>query len=104
MNQVKKNYHNKQNQNNAVEGYKKKHYPNTYQKKTTEITNGFFNGNLAPNMKFGSPGSELSGYVKRKVVVRDAQGNETTASEVQFFNSGKKIKVNVNGNESESIE
>ena len=51
----------------------------------------FFNGNLAQNMKFGTPDSELSGYVKREVYMKDQYGNVQRASEKQFFNSGKNI-------------
>ncbi len=104
MNKKTYSKHNRHEQNKSIQPYKKPYYPSKPRVNHESVTQGFFSGNLAPNMKFGSPGSEVSGYVKRKVTMKDAQGNETSASEIQFFNSGKRIKVNVNGNESENIE
>ena len=50
-----------------------------------------FSSNLANNMNFGSKGNDLSGYVKREVIMVDSQGNKQMAREVQFFNSWKNL-------------
>jgi len=78
---------------------KKKYYPakrsNHYypkqQNKPPTMFGGFFNGNLANNMRFGRNGDELSGYVKREIYMRDQQGNVQRAKETQFFNSATKL-------------
>jgi hypothetical protein len=50
-----------------------------------------FQGNLANSMRFGSKGHELSGYVKRQVVLIDQHGNKQIATEKQFFNSARRL-------------
>ena len=50
-----------------------------------------FSNNLATNMNFGGKDHDLSGYVKREIVMVDAQGNKQMAREIQFFNSWKKL-------------
>ena len=50
-----------------------------------------FSSNLANSKNFGSKGHDLSGYVKREVVMVDSQGNKQMAREVQFFNSWKNL-------------
>jgi hypothetical protein len=53
-------------------------------------------------MNFGSKDHDLSGYVKREIVIIDSHGNKQIAREKQFFNSGKKIgKIHVDENDSE---
>jgi hypothetical protein len=53
-------------------------------------------------MKIGSPGHELSGYVKRKIVIIDAQGNKQIATEKQFFNSAKQLgRIHIEDDEGE---
>ena len=110
--------HQKKNHSKKQE-YKKKHYPSKQgkldhskkyhpQKKqnqtpinTPAVKNDFFGGNLVSNMDFGGSDQELSGYVKRELIVEDRYGNKQTAREKQFFNSGKKLgKVTVNDDES----
>jgi hypothetical protein len=95
-----KKYYPSKNKNNqkkyGVNPYQKKHYPVSHQQKSANIAQGFFNGNLASNMKFGSPGDHLSGYVRREIVIKDRHGNETRASERQFFNSGKDYNIKIN--------
>ena len=53
-------------------------------------------------MKFGSKNQELSGYVKREIVIIDKDGNKQIAREKQFFNSGNKMgRIRIDENESE---
>ena len=81
----------------------KKYYPkkkNTRRKNSNSFninTSGFLGNNLANNMRFGTKGDTVSGYVKREVVVKDSKGNTQIAREMQFFNSGKGYKIEVNG-------
>jgi len=94
----KKNYPNKNNniqKKYHVKPYYKKNYPVSHQQKSTNVSQGFFNGNLAQNMKFGAPGDHLSGYVRREIVIKDRFGNETRACERQFFNSGKDYNIKI---------
>ena len=42
-------------------------------------------------MKFGGRDHDLSGYVKREIVIIDRHGNKQIAREKQFFNSGKRM-------------
>jgi len=42
-------------------------------------------------MNFGSNNQEISGYVKREIVIIDRDGNKQIAREKQFFNSGNKL-------------
>ena len=82
-----------------VTKHKNNYYPKpqkTHQPVT--LSQGFFNGNLATDMKFGSPGDHLSGYVHRKIRIKDRHGNETVASERQFFNSGKDFNIKIRDN------
>lgn len=55
-----------------------------------------FRGNIVDNMNFGHKDDELSGYVKREIIVQDCNGNKQIAREVQFYNSGKKLNVEIN--------
>ena len=82
--------------------YRKKNYPakrkynhpKQYHRKNNKPVNpiqGFFNGNLAQNMKFGGNDHDLSGYVERTMMVRDQYGNVQKMREKQFFNSAKHI-------------
>lgn len=64
---------------------------------------GFFGNNLVKNMRFGSKGDTISGYIHREVRLRDNKGNEQIVSEDQFFNSGSGYKVRINDNSSESL-
>jgi hypothetical protein len=53
-------------------------------------------------MKFGGRDHDLSGYVKREIVIIDRHGNKQIAREKQFFNSGKRMgRVRINEDESE---
>lgn len=54
-----------------------------------------FNGNIVDNMNFGHQGDNLSGYVERKVVLIDRQGNKQIATETQFYNSGPNSYVRI---------
>ena len=89
--------------------YKKKMYPakfkhGNYPRKSGPMVglNGFFNGNLAQNMKFGAKDHELSGFVRREVFIRDQYGNTQRMREQQFFNSGNRIgKIRINKNEAD---
>jgi hypothetical protein len=98
---------NNKNKHYYIQSYRhKRHYPRRYQNnnryRPPSVSNNFFQGNLAQNMKFGSREHQLSGYVKREIVVIDQYGNKQIAKEQQFFNSGKNIgRVRINGNESE---
>jgi len=59
-----------------------------------------FQGNLANSMQFGSKGHELSGYVKRRVVLIDQHGNKQIATEKQFFNSARRLgKIQITDDE-----
>jgi len=92
---------------------KKKHYPKKHHKgsppaqspqkpQQPAIHGNFFNGNLVQNMDFGGDDHELSGFVKRELIITDNKGNKQIAREKQFFNAGKKIKkVTVKDDESE---
>lgn len=66
------------------------HYP-VKQHKPPTMFGGFFNGNLANNMRFGRNGDELSGYVKREIYMKDQHGNVQRAKETQFFNSATQL-------------
>lgn len=80
---------------------KKKYYPKQRNNNPPNLSGGFFNGNLATNMKFGGNNHDLSGYVERKIYMRDRHGNVQRASEKQFFNSGKQLgRVLVHDDES----
>jgi hypothetical protein len=86
--------YNKRNKDYSNRKKGKRHYPSKNREnknKGGQMFGDFFNGNLANNMKFGTPDSELSGYVKREVYMKDQYGNVQRASEKQFFNSGKKL-------------
>jgi len=62
----------------------------------------FFQGNLSQAMRFGAKGHELSGYVKRKLVLIDRNGNKQIATEKQFFNSGRQIgRIHIDDDEGE---
>ena len=79
-----------------VQNYQqRKHYASSYHHKrriqTPSINNNFFQGNLANNMNFGNKNHEISGYVKREIVIIDRNGNKQIAREKQFFNSGNRI-------------
>jgi len=69
---------------------KKKYYPQKRNNNLPNITGGFFNGNLG-HFKFGGNNHDVSGYVERKIYMRDRHGNVQRASEKQFFNSGKQL-------------
>ena len=80
---------------------KKKYYPQKKQNHSQKF-GSFFNGNLAQNMSFGGKNHALSGYVERKVYIKDRYGNVQQASEKQFFNSGPNIRrVEINDDESD---
>ena len=98
---------------NGYQGNKRKKYypskrkqrsPQQYHRKSNKPAGnmqGFFNGNLVQDMKFGAQGHELSGFVERTVMMRDRHGNVQKMSEKQFFNSGNRIgRIRLNGNES----
>ena len=95
------------NRSYYVQNYhQKKHYPSSYHHKrrykSPAINNNFFQGNLASNMNFGSNNQEISGYVKREIVIIDRDGNKQIAREKQFFNSGNKLgRIRIDENESE---
>ena len=76
---------------NPMTNYRK---PNQIINRNNGVT--IFRGNIVDNMKFGSPGDQLSGYVRREVVLIDKNGNKQIAKEEQFFNSGKGIRVRIN--------
>jgi hypothetical protein len=87
--------------------HRRRNYPQQYQKvnqpNVPQIPKeSMFRGNLVDAMKFGSPGHELSGYVKRKIVIIDAQGNKQIATEKQFFNSAKQLgRIHIEDDEGE---
>ncbi len=78
-------------------------YPKVYQPGVPLILKeSIFRGNLVDAMKFGSPGHELSEYVKRKIVIIDLQGNKQIATEKQFFNSAKQLgRIHIEDDEGE---
>ena len=49
-----------------------------------------FQGNLMPHIKH-QDGYEVSGYVRRTVIIKDRYGNQQIAKEKQFFNTGKNL-------------
>lgn len=67
--------------------YSKPYYP------TTRSLNNHspFSNNLSNDMRFGRKGNDISGYVKREILIEDSKGNKKMAREVQFFNSAKSI-------------
>lgn len=67
--------------------YSKPYYP------TTRRSNNHspFSNNLSNDMRFGGKGNDVSGYVKREIIMEDSKGNKKMAREVQFFNSAKRI-------------
>ena len=67
--------------------YSKPYYP------TTRSLNNHspFSNNLSNDMRFGRKGNDISGYVKREILIEDSKGNKKMAREVQFFNSAKRI-------------
>lgn len=78
---------------------KKKYYPKN-RNNVPNLASGFFNGSLNHH-KFGDNGHDISGYVERKIYMRDRYGNVQKASEKQFFNSGKQLgRVLVHDDES----
>jgi hypothetical protein len=83
--------------------YKRRHSgaPARYNPRIKPSTGiALFQGNLAQSMKFGAKGHELSGYVQRKVILIDRNGNKQIATEKQFFNSGAKLgRVRVHDDE-----
>jgi hypothetical protein len=97
----------KQHKTYYVQNYKpKRQYPQNYRHhnkyRPPAINNNFFQGNIASNMKFGGRDHDLSGYVKREIVIIDRHGNKQIAREKQFFNSGKRMgRVRINEDESE---
>ena len=96
MTQQKKYYPKKVTENNNnLSPNKKKYYPKQNHVQQQHLSKGFFNGNLAKDMKFGAPGDNLSGYVKREIRMKDRFGNETIASEQQFFNSGANLEIEI---------
>jgi len=78
---------------------RKNNTPAKYSNTNNLNPNGFFGGNLARDMKFGSEGDSLSGYVTREIIIKDRQGNTKIAREKQFFNSGKEVNVRINKND-----
>ncbi len=84
---------------------KKKYYPKKKRdyskqgqgKKSHKGFEGFLGNNLVDDMKFGSKGQTVSGYVQREVEIRDSNGNVQVARETQFFNSGNGYKLNIGG-------
>ena len=96
-----KYYPKKRNSHQRSVQHRRKHYHNRSLQPSGNM-NTFFNGNLARNMRFGVPNNQLSGYVKRELSIKDRDGNETKASEEQFFNSSSNpMRVRINGKESD---
>ena len=67
--------------------YSKPYYP------TTRRSNNHspFSNNLSNDMRFGRKGNDISGYVKREILIEDSKGNKKMAREIQFFNSAKNL-------------
>lgn len=101
--------HNKHHQNKPKSYHpkaQKQRQGNHVEHRKTQVASpqggSLFSGNLVDNMRFGHKDHVLSGYVRRTMVLKDSQGNSQYAKEVQFFNSGKDINVNIDDHEEEN--
>ena len=81
---------------------KKKHYyPHHKKSNPPNLIGGFFNGNLVNGMRFGGKDHDLSGYVERRLYIRQKDGTIIRGNEKQFFNSGRQLgRVLVHDDES----
>lgn len=83
----------------------KKHYPvkKKYYPKSKNVGSKPFSSllgnNMVDNMRFGTKGHDLSGYIKREIIIKDRYGNTQIAREQQFFNSAEDLNVKINQNE-----